>query len=223
MRENYHEQLRQVSDDLIDLSRLVGDAMHDATDALLAADLALAEQVIAGDATVDLVAAKVETDCFQVSALQAPVATDLRTIVAALRISASLERMGDLAAHVAKAARLTAPAPAIPEIVRPTFAKMGDLALRVVGDVEQVLATSDAALVARVARTDEEMDALHRELFLTVLSPEWEHGVEAAINTTLLSRFYERYADHAVTIAKRMVYVATGEPYRSVDPLALQS
>ena len=223
MRENYQEQLNQVSDDLIALTRLVGAAMSRATRALLDADLPLAEQVIAGDERIDELAAQVETDCYEVSALQQPVATDLRTVVAALRISASLERMGDLAAHVAKSVRLTAPAAAVPPAVRPTFQQMGDVAQDVATRAGKVISTRDLTLAAGIEALDERMDQLHRELFATVLAPTWDAGVEAAINTTLLSRYYERYADHAVTIAKRVVYVVTGEPYRSVDPSAVEA
>jgi phosphate transport system protein len=218
MRDNFHEQLDAVYDDLVEMTRLVGSAMNRATQSLFDADLSLAEQVIADDVHIDALTSKVEEDCYQVSARQQPVATDLRIIFAALRISASLERMGDLAAHVAKATRLSYPASAVPPQVRPTFQAMGGVAQNVVSKAGAVIATKDIEMAADVARADVVMDQLHRELFQTVLSPTWELGVEAAINTTLLSRYYERFADHAVTIAKRVVYVVTGEPYRSVDP-----
>jgi phosphate transport system protein len=218
MRDNFHEQLDAVYDDLVEMTRMVGSAMNRATQSLFDADLSLAEQVIADDVHIDALTSKVEEDCYQVSARQQPVATDLRIIFAALRISASLERMGDLAAHVAKATRLSYPASAVPPQVRPTFQAMGGVAQNVVSKAGAVIATKDIEMAADVARADVVMDQLHRELFQTVLSPTWELGVEAAINTTLLSRYYERFADHAVTIAKRVVYVVTGEPYRSVDP-----
>jgi len=221
MREVYHEQLDRVSDDLVEMTRLVASAMNKATQALLDADLQLAESVIAGDDAIDAIASKVEADCFQVSARQQPVATDLRIVVASLRISASLERMGDLAAHIAKSARMRYPGSAVPAQLRPTFQAMGSVAQNVVGKTGSVIATKDVTMAADIARTDEEMDALHRELFHTVLAPTWEFGVESAVDVTLLSRYYERFADHAVTIAKRVVYVATGEPYATVDPEAI--
>jgi phosphate transport system protein len=195
--------------------------MDRATRALLDADLALAESVIAGDDAIDAIASKVEADCFQVSARQQPVATDLRIVVASLRISASLERMGDLAAHIAKSARMRYPGSAVPAQLRPTFQSMGAVAQNVVAKTGSVIATKDVTMAADIQRTDEDMDRLHRELFQTVLAPTWEYGVEAAVDVTLLSRFYERFADHAVTIAKRVVYVATGEPYATVDPGAI--
>ncbi len=220
MREVYHEQLDRVSDDLVEMTHLVATAMQNSTKSLLDADLHLAEAVIAGDILIDDVAAQVEADCFQVSARQQPVATDLRIVVAALRISASLERMGDLAAHVAKAARMRYPASAVPDELRPTFEEMGNVAYDVVTKTGLVISTKDVARAADVAHTDEDMDRLHRQMFRTVLAPTWSHGVEAAVDVTLLSRFYERFADHAVTIAKRVVYVATGEPYNLVDATA---
>ena len=221
MRTIFHEQLDQVSDDLVEMTRLVGSAMNRATQSLLDADLQLAEGVIAGDDAVDAIASKVEEDCYQVSALQQPVATDLRIVVAALRISASLERMGDLAVHIAKASRLRYPNSAVPAQCRPTFQSMGSIAQGVVAKTGAVIATKDIALAADLTRMDEDMDARHRELFQTVLAPTWEYGVEAAVDVTLLSRYYERFADHAVTIAKRVVYVVTGEPYATVDPEAM--
>ena len=221
MREAYHDQLDRVSEDLVEMTRLVGSAMNRATQSLLDADLALAEAVIAGDDAIDDLASKVEADCFVVSARQQPVATDLRIVVAALRISASLERMGDLAAHIAKAARLRYPGSAVPVQLRPTFQAMGAVAQNVVAKTGSVIATKDITLAADIARTDEDMDTLHKELFQTVLAPSWAFGVEAAVDVTLLSRYYERFADHAVTIAKRVVYVTTGVPYATVDPEAI--
>ena len=216
MREVFHEKLDRVSEDLIEMTSLVGLSMSRATQALLDADLHLAESVIAGDALIDDLAAQVEDDCFKVSARQAPVATDLRIVVAALRISASLERMGDLAAHIAKSARLRYPSSAVPEELRSTFQAMDEVAENVVAKTGAVIASKDISLAGDIARTDEEMDRLHRELFTAVLSPTWSHGVEAAVDITLLSRFYERFADHSVTIAKRVAYVVTGEPYSSI-------
>jgi phosphate transport system protein len=217
MREVFHEKLDRVSNELVAMTDLVGSAMHNATTSLLDADLHLAESVIAGDGLIDDLAAQVEEDCFLVSARQAPVATDLRIVVASLRISASLERMGDLASHIAKSARLRYPASAVPTELRPTFEAMGAVALDVVTKTGAVIETKDITLAGAIARTDEEMDRLHREMFNTVLSASWTHGVEAAVDVTLLSRFYERFADHAVTIAKRVAYVATGEAYSAIS------
>lgn len=218
MRDRYHDQLEQVSADLVAMATMVGSAMSQATTALLEADLTLAERVIRADEEIDELACEVEVDCYQLAVLQQPVAADLRMVVAALQIAASLERMGDLAAHVAKQTRINLPRAAVPPGLHPSFRRMGHVAEVVVGQVGSVISSRDLTLVADIARADEDMDALHRDLFAAVLSPTWDLGVEQAISTTLLSRFYERYADHAVTIAKRVMYVVTGEPYRTIDP-----
>ena len=216
MRSAYHEELDVVTDELVQMTRLVGSAMNRATQALLDADLTLAENVIDSDAQIDALTSVIEERCFDLVALQQPVATDLRIIIGALRIAASLERMGDLAEHVAKQARMRYPKPAIPQELRSTFAEMGGLAEAIVSKTGSVIASKDVALCADIERNDHHMDRLHRELFTIVLSPSWSHGVEAAIDVTLLSRYYERYADHAVSVTKRVVTIVTGEPYVGV-------
>jgi phosphate transport system protein len=216
MREAFTAELDAISDDLVHLTRLVGSAMNRATQSLLDADLRLAEEVIAADEQVDVLTSETEEKCFDVIALQAPVASDLRIVIGALRIASSLERMGDLAEHVAKQSRMRYPAPAIPQELRGTFAEMGGIAEAIVSKTGAVIATKDVALATDIARHDEQMDHLHRELFTIVLSPSWKHGVEAAIDVTLLSRFYERYADHAVSVTRRVVTIVTGEPYAGV-------
>lgn len=217
MREAYQQQLTQISDDLVAMTRLVGSAMNRATQALLDADLQMAESVIRADEEVDALASEVEERCIDVTALQAPVARDLRIVIGSLRIASSLERMGDLADHVAKQARMRYPRAAIPQELRGTFAEMGGLAEAIVSKTGAVIATKDLDLAADIARHDEDVDRLHRELFRIVLSPTWSHGVEAAIDVTLLSRYYERYADHAVSVARRVVTIVTGEPYVGVS------
>jgi len=216
MREAFTEQLDDVSDDLVHMTRVVGSAMNRATQALLDADLRMAEEVIAADLGVDTLTAEVEDKCFDLIALQAPVASDLRIVIGALRIASSLERMGDLAEHVAKQARMRYPNPAVPQELRGTFAEMGGIAEAIVSQTGAVIATKDVGLATDIARHDEQMDHLHRELFTIVLSPSWSHGVEAAIDVTLLSRYYERYADHAVSVTKRVVTIVTGQPYAGV-------
>ncbi len=211
MRQHYHDQLDEITADLIAMTQHIESAMERATRALLNADRALAEAVISDDATIDALAQKIEDDCVGIVALQQPVATDLRLLVGALRMSATLERMGDLAAHVAKQARLRHPNLSIPTELRATFSMMGAIATSVVQKVSGVLETRNLELAASVAIADADMDRLHRELFTTVLSSTWTHGVEAAIDVTLLSRYYERFADHGVSIARRIAYIATGD------------
>ena len=213
MRSAYHEQLDQFDDGLVRMTTLVNAAMIRATNALLDADLELAESVIAGDDQIDALAHDLEDEALQLVALQAPVATDLRVLLSGLRISASLERMGDLAVHVAKAARLRYPATAVPSELRQVIIDMGEVAERIVQRTGEVLADRDATKAAALAIIVDAMDSLPRQLFNAVLSDDWSHGVEAAIDVTLVSRYYERFADHAVTIGKRVVHIVTGEPY----------
>ena len=213
MRAAFHEQLDEISDLLADMAVSVGAAMNQATQALMNSDLTTAEAVISGDDHIDELTSEVERRCYDAAALQQPVATDLRIVIGSLRISSSLERMGDLAVHVAKQARLRYPNSSIPTELRAAFAEMGALADAIVAKTATVISTKDVTLGPDIERYDSEMDRLHRELFTVVLSSSWSHGVEAAIDATLLSRYYERYADHAVSIARRVLHVVTGEPY----------
>lgn len=213
MRTAFHDRLAAINEELVDMTRRVGSEMNRATQSLLDADLALAESVISADSRLDAVAAQVEEEAFSLVAQQQPVAQDLRSLLAALRISASLERMGDLAVHVAKAARLRYPLPAVPTELRGVVVDMGAVAQRMVEETGIALARHDVVSAGQLRAMDREMDRLHREMFSIVLSPAWSYGTEAAVDVTLISRYYERFADHAVTIGKRVIHVVTGEPY----------
>jgi phosphate transport system protein len=191
--------------------QLVGVAVERATGALLDADLRLAEHVIAADARVDELRVELEDRAFQMIARQQPVATDLRVLVATLHLVADLERMGDLALHVAKIARLRYPEAAVPSEARDVIAQMGEVARSLVGKVGEVVDGRDISLAQAIEAEDDSMDALRRKLFTLVLSPRWAHGTEAAIDMTLLGRYYERYADHAVAVARRTTFIVTGE------------
>ncbi|MEV4142960.1 phosphate signaling complex protein PhoU [Amycolatopsis sp. NPDC049691] len=211
MREAYHVELEQLADHLAAMSVQVADAMERATRALLEVDLSLAEQVISDDAKVDDARAQCEEQAYALLALQAPVATDLRTVLAAIHAAESLERMGDLALHVAKAARRRHPEPVLPEAVRPYFAEMGEVAVKLARQTEQVIKSKDVEAAKTLESDDDQVDDIHRHLFTVIMDREWPHGVAAAVDVTLLGRFYERYADHAVSVAKRMIFVVTGK------------
>lgn len=213
MRHEYEQQLQEVNDNLHAMCQLVGVAIQKATEALLTGDLAKSEEVITADAEVNELNARIEEECLTIAALQAPVATDLRLVMGSIRMAASLERMGDLAAHIAKQVRLRHPQPSIPADLQHTFAEMGKAAKGIVDATAEVIATRDTDLALAIRKYDDTLDDLHRDLFTAVLSDTWTHGVEAAIDVTLLSRFYERFGDHAVTVARRIKHVATGEPY----------
>jgi phosphate transport system protein len=211
MREAYHDRLGELATHLADMCGMVATAMERATSALLKADLALAEEVISDDVKVDAARSAYEEEAYALLALQAPVATDLRTVLAVIHAAESLERMGDLALHVAKAARRRHPQPVLPEDVLPYFAQMGELAVTLAHKTETVIRTQDVQAARAMDTDDDEMDNLHRHLFTVIMDKSWEHGVAAAVDVTLLGRFYERFADHAVSVAKRTVFVVTGK------------
>jgi phosphate transport system protein len=211
MRDTFHDELDQIGTALVEMTNLVGSAMSRATTALLDADLQLAESVIAADAGIDDLYRQTEERAFDLLARQQPVAGDLRVIVTGLRMVGDLERMGDLAEHIAKIARRRYPASAVPPELRSVILEMGQIAQRIVAKAGSVIAGHDAELAAELESDDDAMDALHRRLFRIVLADDWSYGMEAAIDITLLGRFYERFADHAVSVARRVVYLVTGE------------
>jgi phosphate transport system protein len=216
MRDLYHDELDDLGKTLVRMTQLVRIAMERATRALLDGDLSGAERVISDDPQVDALREDLEERTFQMIARQQPVATDLRLLVTTLHLSADLERMGDLARHIAKVARMRYPELAVPEEVRDVISQMGTVALSLVAKVADVIEGRDVALAQALEAEDDSMDALHRKLFTLLLSPNWTHGVESAIDMTLLGRYYERYADHAVSVAQRVVFIVTGE---RPDPL----
>ncbi len=210
MREAFHDQLDSIFDDLAGICRDVEVAVADASRALLEGDAEIAERVISDDAQIDAKREKVEEDCFTLLSLQAPVAGDLRVVVSALRMVSELERMGDLSVHVAKIARLRVPEKAVPDEVRPTMAQMAEVAQDMVSRVAQIITSKDVEAAIALGRDDEVMDRLRRQSFRELLAEEWAHGVEAAVDLALLGRYYERIADHAVSVANRIVFVVTG-------------
>jgi len=211
MREAFHDQLDSVFIDLAGVCRMVETAVGDATTALLQGDAEVAERVISGDAAIDAAREKIEDTCFSLLSLQQPVAGDLRVVVSALRMVSELERMGDLSVHVAKIARLRVPEVAVPEQVRGTMTRMGEVAEDMVARVSSIIVDKDVEAAIELGRDDEVMDQLRRRSFTELLSDEWAHGVEAAVDVALLGRYYERIADHAVSVANRVVFVVTGE------------
>ena len=212
MRDSYREQLDDVLADLVHMAQVVSSAVRSATTSLLEADIHLAEQVISEDELIDAKQAEIEGRAFSLLARQAPVAGELRTIVAqTLRMVTELERMGDLAAHIAKIARLRYPETAVPETLRPNFVRMGDVAEKMVITAGQTLNDRNIQSAQELRARDEEMDELRRTQFRVMLSDDWAYGVEAAVDVALLGRYYERIADHAASMGRRIIYVVTGQ------------
>ncbi|BCJ53850.1 phosphate transport system regulatory protein PhoU [Actinoplanes sp. NBRC 14428] len=212
MREEFQADLNEVSRLLVTMAEAVRAALRKATTALLTADREAAESVVARDAEVDEIYRQVETKVADTIARQAPVASDLRMVITALHISADLERMGDLAEHVAKTALRRHPSPAVPAELRPVFRQMAEVADRMADKITTVLASPNADLAAELEKDDDAMDDLERDLFKVLLHDDWPYGAETAIDGALLGRFYERYADHAVNSAEQMIYLITGHP-----------
>jgi phosphate transport system protein len=210
MRDVYHDELDDIGKGVIEMTNLVAVAMDRATSALLDANLALAEAVMAADKRIDTLRTELEERTFQLISRQQPVATDLRVLISTIHLTADLERMGDLADHVAKIARLRFPDSAVPPEARDVISQMGEVARSLVTKVADVVDGRDIALAQAIEAEDDSMDALRRKLFTLVLSPNWPGGTEAAIDMTLLGRYYERYADHAVAVARHTIYIVTG-------------
>jgi phosphate transport system protein len=217
MRRTFHEDLDKISEQLIEMTGLVASAMSQATTALLEADLHLAEAVIAADDQIDTLRREVDDRSIDVLARQQPVATDLRRVVTAMRMSSDLERMGDLAQHLAEVARRRYPDSAIYPAMRSTVAQMGQVAVRIAAKAGSVLATKDIETARALERDDDEMDRLHQDVFALLSDSKWTYGTEAAVDATLVARYYERFADHAVSVARRVVYLVTGEFKRGTD------
>jgi phosphate transport system protein len=210
MRTMYYEELSSLSAQVGEMCGLAADAMEHATQALLGAELSVAEQVIADHEHIVAMSRKAEECAVKLLALQQPVAGDLRTIVSVLHVGADIERMGALAVHVARIARLRHPECALPEDVRECFAEMGTRAVQLAREAQEVLISRDPDKAGRLRNEDDAVDAEHRHLFTLLIDHKWQDSVSSAVDVALLGRFYERFADHAVEIGKRVVFEATG-------------
>jgi phosphate transport system protein len=211
MREVFQQELREVQDRLVEISDLVADSIQNATLAFNESNVALAETVIADDDKIDALAAELDELAIQILARQQPVARDLRIVVSALRISASLERMGDMAEHIAQLARYRFPEKVVPKKLRPTFTEMGRLDVEIARKLSELLRTEDLAIAEYIRNEDDKIDELHLSVFDTVLGETWKGAAVDTVDATLASRYHERFADHAVSIAKKVQYLATGD------------
>ena len=198
MREVFQQELREVQDRLVEIASLVAESIEKATRAFNESNVTLAEEVIAEDDRIDVAALELDELAIQILARQQPVARDLRIVVSALRISASLERMGDMSEHIAQLARYRFPEKVVPKKLRPTFVEMGRLDVEIARMLTELLRSEDTALAEAIRNEDDKVDALHLSVFDTV-------------DATLASRYHERFADHAVSIAKKVLYLATGD------------
>ncbi|MCU1686383.1 MAG: phoU [Amycolatopsis sp.] len=220
MRDVYYEQLERLADRLLDMSRMVGEAMDRATMAMSGADLELAGLVVAGNARVEQTRVDAEDHAYALLAARSPAATDPRVAVAAIQAATSLERMGRLAVHVAEAVQRRYPQPVVPSPLMPRFTEMGRIAVWLATMAGQVIVRRDATLARALVSVDDEMDDLHRTLFTVIDYREWTYGAATAVDVTLLSRFYERFADHAVSLAWHSTFLVPRQS-PTKDPLPL--
>lgn len=211
MREVFQQELREVQDRLVEIAALVQVSIENAVSAFNESNVSLAESVIADDNRIDELTISLDELAINILARQQPVARDLRIVVSALRISASLERMGDMSEHIAQLARYRFPEKVVPKTLRSTFAEMGRLDVEVARKLTLLLETEDVRLAEEIRNDDDRIDELHLSVFEKVLSESWKGGAEDTVDSTLASRYHERFADHAVSIAKKVQYLATGD------------
>lgn len=211
LRSAFQDELDGVTSSLVQLSNEVSAAMSKATHAILTANLEEAESVISADDQIDQMAHDLDNRIIDIIARQQPVASDLRALVTALRMSSDLERMGDMAHHVAKITRLRHPGAAVPSELLLTVEELGKTVKVVADKCSEVIADRDLDKALEMEKDDDEVDRLHRKLFETLLDESWPHSAETAIDMTLIGRYYERYADHAVSIARRVYFLVTGK------------
>jgi len=211
MREVFQQELAEVQDRLAEIARLVAISIEKATKAFNKSDVALAEEVIADDDKIDELTVQLDELAITILARQQPVARDLRIVVSALRISASLERMGDMSTHISQLARYRFPDKVIPKSLRPTFAEMGALDVKIANMLAELLTTEDMQLAEDIRNEDDKVDALHLSVFDAVLGETWKGQAADTVDATLASRYHERFADHAVSIAKKVQYLGTGD------------
>jgi phosphate transport system protein len=210
-RELFERELLEVKDRLVDLSESVTVIMEKASFAFLNADVKSAEEAIALSEINEERALVIDELAIRILSKQTPLARDLRVLVAALRISASLDRMGALAGHLATIARYRYPDSAVPKLLRETFGEMGELDCGLGKQVTELLANSDVDLARKIQAEDARVDELHRSVFTLVLSPNWKENALHTVDVTLASRYYERFADHVVAISAKVAYLTTGE------------
>lgn len=211
MREIFDAELKAVGDDLEAMAHRVEHAIASAGQALATSDLALAETVIADDLAIDQLERQLDERCIHLLAQQQPVATDLRVVVSALRMSATLERMGDLARHIAEIARGRYPRVAVPQSLTGTFTEMDAASVRLAQRIVTLLETRDLALAEQIETDDDRLDDLHADTFTAMLGGGWNATPQQTVDVTLLGRYYERFGDHGVSIARRVVYLVTGD------------
>ena len=204
MRVIFNEELKAVADDLDRMAQDVRKAINGAGDALLNQNLEAAQAVIDGDIEIDALESSVIDQCVKLLAKQNPVATDLRVVVSTLRLAATFERMGDLARHIAY------PASPLPADAQPLFAEMQAFLDNVADQVVSMLTDRDTKTAEQIILNDDKLDALHKKTFELAQSEDWKGTNQQLIDVVLIGRFMERLGDHAVSAARRVMFIVSG-------------
>jgi phosphate transport system protein len=207
-RLEFASDLRMVRASLVSMTETASKAIRAASTALLDLDLEAVRMTASLEQELEDDRLAIERRTLHLLARQQPVAGDLRMLVSAIKISADCRRMGALATHISTAVSRSYPAPAIPDELSEIFRRMGDVASRIADGARITLTTRDALDAARLEVDDDAMDGLLRALFRALVD-NWSHGVEAAVNVALIGRYYERFADHAVSIAQSVIFIET--------------
>ena len=211
VREIFQSQLQEVQARLVEIAEDSARIIEKATKAFTTSDVVLADEAIAISEQAGEKALALDELVIRILAKQSPVARDLRILVSALRISASLERMGALAGHIAAIARYRFPGSAVPENLAATFAEMGNLDVSLAKQLVQLLKTTDADFAREIQAQDARVDELHRHVFDVVLGDDWKENAMFTVDVTLASRYHERFADHVVDISSKVSYLTTGD------------
>lgn len=211
MRKVFQAELQQVGEEMVQIATLVQEALVNASDAFLNADIQQAEEVISNDARIDFLQNQLDERSIDILALQGPVASDLRMIVGGLRMSSSLERMGDLARHVAQIARMRFPDTAVPASIAPIFEKIIACDKRIISHVIELLESRDLSHVHKIAQAKLDINELHQSIFEALTSESWQENAQVTVDVTLASRYLERFGDHGVSVARKVNYLVTGD------------
>lgn len=215
MREMYTQELAQLGNQMARMGQQVARAMRRASHALEQGDIALAEQTIDADERINEMANSVDDLCMDLLARQAPVAGDLRLIVTGLRMTQTLERMGDLARNIAAIARQAFPASTLPIEVQGCVEKMGAQGRRVGEQIAALLENPNTEAASQLQSDDDIMDDLHVELRRLVNNPDIELTRTQIIDLTLMGRYYERYGDHATKVGRHLIYLIEGQRWQN--------
>jgi len=211
LRKTYHEELESIRETIVRMAGVVGETIPRGTEAFLSGDLADAQRIIEDDDAIDAMSVELEERCYQLLALQQPMASDLRAITTALWMNAEIERSGDLMANIAQATRRVYGSSIGPRI-RGLIAQMSEEAARLVRLAVDSYAEGNSGLAVALDDIDDRLDELHLDAIAAIFESNREHAfdLQVGVQLALVCRFYERIGDHAVNMGERVRYMVDG-------------